>query len=135
MVGFLAWDGPVQQRYEALRAYMLLSRDQQRRATPARFCLGRFTRYGLLGLLDRDPLGKAWGWYTIEARQVELIPVGAVDTSERMTRLYAVLYGLTREIAGGDHNAARGALCTGVYRDAGEGTNDPEPASGYLALR
>ena len=62
--GFLTWDRPAQQRYEALRRSMLLSRGPQR-TSPVPFFLPRFSSYGLLGLLDRDPLGTAWalGWW------------------------------------------------------------------------
>lgn len=90
--GFLAWDGYVQQRYEALRDYMLFPGPRQRRSTSARFCLARFIRYGLLGLLDRDPLGRAWGSRSVDAFQVEMVPVGVADTEERMARLSAILY-------------------------------------------
>ena len=133
--GFLMWDGPVQESYEALRAYMLLPRGQQPQVAPARFYLARFTRYGLLGLLDRDPLGRAWGQYTVETRQVELVPINAVDTTERMARLYAALYRLTTKIPGGDHDAARSALCTGFYGDAGEGADYPESIGSHHTLR
>lgn len=132
---FLLWDGLVQHRYEASRAYMLLPYERRQRTAPARFYLARLTRYGLLGLLDRDPLGRAWGWNIFETRQVELVPIGAADTTERMTRLYAVLYGLITKTAGGDQNAASGTIRTGFYRNAGEGTNNSEPVSVYLAVR
>ena len=134
-VRFLAWDGLAQPRYESLRTFMLLPRDQQQRVTPGRFCLARFNRYGFLGLLDRDPLGRAWGWSNVEAHQVELISIGTANATERMTRLYAVLYKLTTKIAGGDHNATRGTLCTSFYGNAGERADDSEPVSDYLTLR
>ena len=47
---------------------------------PAWFSLQRFQRFGLLGLLDRDPVGNAWGTRTLEPFQVELIPVGTGDS-------------------------------------------------------
>ena len=65
------------------------------RMSPVRFWLGRFDRFGLLGLLDRDPLGQSWGCCTLDSFEVELIPVGTADATERMSRLSAVLYALT----------------------------------------
>jgi hypothetical protein len=134
-ISFLAWDEEVQQRYETLRAYMLLPYDQQQGATPVRFCLARFTRYGFLGLLDQDPLGRAWGWSMVKTHQVELVSIDEADTSERMNRLFAVLYRLTTKIPGGDYNATCGTLRKGFYGNAGERADHPEPASSYHSLR
>ena len=47
-------------------AYALLPHGEQRRTTPARFAVGRLARFGLLGLLDHDPAGGAWGCRTVE---------------------------------------------------------------------
>jgi len=135
VIRFPVWDVLVQQRYENLRTFMLRHRDQQPRVTPRHFCLARFNRYGFLGLLDRDPLGSAWGWSIVEAYQVELISIGAADATERMIRLYPVLHRLVTRIAGGDNNATRGTLCTSFYGNAGKRADDSEPISEYLTLR
>ena len=79
---------------------MLCPGIRQGRSTSARFCLARFIRYGLLGLLGRDPLGKAWGSRSVDAFQVEMVPVGVADTEERMARLSAILYRACEETLG-----------------------------------
>ena len=84
---FVALGGRAQQRYEALRAYMLVPREGRSRASAARFELSRFERFGLLGLLERDPVGEAWRADRVGTFHVEMIPVGTADTADRRTRL------------------------------------------------
>ena len=119
--------GRAQQRYEVLRAYMLVPRDRRRRASAARFELSRFERFGLLGLLQRDPVGEAWRTDRVGTFHVEMIPVGTADAADRRTRLYQFLYQLATGPAGGD-DATRCTVRPRLDRDAGEGANDQEPA-------
>ena len=49
---FWAMGSRAQERYEALRAFMLVPRERRPRASAARFDLSRFERFGLLGLLN-----------------------------------------------------------------------------------
>ncbi|MFQ5879629.1 MAG: hypothetical protein ACE5IZ_05610 [Dehalococcoidia bacterium] len=130
---FLALDGLAQQRYEHLRAYALLGCGEQARTTPARFSLQRFQRFGLLGLLDRDPMGQAWGTRTLERFQVEVIPVGTGDSTERAARLYTLLYDLITA-QGEEHDTSR-PLRPGLYRTAREGGDDPEPVGRHRRVR
>ena len=83
----MALGGRAQLRYEALRAYMLVPRERRARASAARFELSRFERFGLLGLLERDPVGEAWRADRVGTFHVEMIPVGTADTADRRTRL------------------------------------------------
>ena len=130
---FLKWDGRAQGRYEALRAHVLRE-EASRRVTPAQLSLGRVARFGVLGLLDHDPLGTAWGVFAIEQFQVELIPVGTADTSERVARLCAVLFALTTTPQGENH-VARSPVRQSVDRNARERADHSEPVGGYLAVR
>jgi hypothetical protein len=130
---FLALDGLVQRRYEGLRAYALLGRGEQRRTMPAWFSLQRFERFGLLGLLDRDPVGNAWGTRTLERFQVELIPVGTRDSQGRSARLYALLYDLIT-MQGEEHDTSR-PVRPGFHRATREGTDHPEPAGHHHPVR
>jgi hypothetical protein len=133
---FVAIGGRAQQRYEALRAYMLLPRDRRSRASAARFELSRFERFGLLGLLERDPVGEAWRADRVGTFHVEMIPVGTADTADRRTRLYQFLYQLATGVTGpaGGEDASRSTVRSRLDRDAGEGANDQEPARrGYAA--
>lgn len=134
MQSFLAIGGSAQARYEALRAYMLVPPSGRCRTTPLRFMLCRFERFGLLGLLDDDPLGAAWGTSRVEDFEVELIPVGTADASERAARLYAYLVHLLKTTPG-DRNAQRCPLRPSLDGYAGEGSNDPEPVGSDRALR
>ena len=62
--------------------------------SPARFDIGRVERFGLFGLLERDPVGEAWHTSRIEDFQIEVIPVGTADATARTARLYAFLHQL-----------------------------------------
>lgn len=126
----MALGGRAQQRYEALRAYMLVPRDRRPRASAVRFELSRFERFGLLGLLERDPVGEAWRADRVGTFHVEMIPVGTADAADRRTRLYQFLHQLATGVtgpAGGEH-ATRCTIRSRLDRDAGEGANDQEPA-------
>lgn len=123
----MALGGRAQQRYEAVRAYMLLPKDRRSRASAARFEFSRFERFGLLGLLERDPVGEAWRVDRVGTFHVEMIPVGTADAADRRTRLYQFLYQLATRPAGGEH-ATHCTVRPRLDRDAGEGANDREPA-------
>lgn len=94
---FLAMGGRAQERYEALRAFMLVPRERRPRASAARFDLSRFERFGLLGLLERDPVGEAWRAGRVGLFHVEMIPVGTADAADRRARLYSLLHQLSTE--------------------------------------
>src|SRR5438128_3316287 len=115
---FLNLGGPAQERYEDLRSHVFTER-LGHRLTPAQFDLARVARFGVLGLLDNDPLGVTWATHAVDQFDVELIPVGPADASERMARLCAVLYSLTTTPRGGDA-ATRRTVRPCLDGDAGE---------------
>jgi len=131
---FVALGGRAQQRYEVLRAYMLLPREGRPRASAARFELSRFVRFGLLGLLERDPVGEAWRADRVGTFHVEMIPVGTADTADRWTHLYQFVYQLANRPTGGEH-ATRCTVRPRLDQDAGEGANNREPARRRCAGR
>lgn len=131
--GFLAQGGRAQLRYETLREYMLRPAPQRPRASPARFDLDRYERFGLLGLLERDPVGGGWFSSDTAAFDIEVITVGAADGDERRARLVAFLAQLITTPQGGEDDSGC-PLRPGFYRDAGEGANDPEPARRHHAV-
>ncbi len=113
---------------------MLVPKDRRPRTSPARFDLSRFERFGLLGLLERDPVGEAWRSDRVGAFDVEVIPIGTTDAAGRRARFYQFLYQLVTAPEGGLH-ASRGSLRSRLHRDAGEGADDREPARRGYALR
>lgn len=131
--GFLAQGGRAQVRYETLREYMLRPLSQRPRSSPARFDLNRYERFGLLGLLERDPVGEDWFSSDMGAFEVEVIPVATADGDERRTRLVAFLAQLITTPHGGEDDPGC-PLCPSVHRDAGEGANDRQPARGRHAV-
>jgi len=131
---FRLWGGEPQQRYEGLRAYMLLPSDQRPRTTSARFDIGRVERFGLLGLLERDPVGDAWIGGSVGDFQVQLIPVGTANAQDRWGRLFAVLSALLTTTAGETHDSC-GTLRPCIDRNAGEGTDDSESAERDYGIR
>src|SRR5919109_2450199 len=128
---FLALGGRAQQSYEALRSFMLLPNGQRPRSSSARFDLDRFARFGLLGLLECDPVGHAWWSRPSEGFQVGVTPVGTADAHERRARLCAFLFAL----ASGDRDEASRALRPGLDGVAGEGADDPESVGRAAPLR
>ncbi len=130
-VSFGRAGGPAQQRYERVRAYALTPAHQRPRVSPARFDLRRFQRFGLLGLVDGQPLRQRWEACDFE---VHVIPVGAEDAAERRARLYELLTGLVGTPQGGEH-ATGSTVRTGVDGAAGEGGDDREPACRDHAVR
>ena len=90
-VPFAALGGLAQQRYETVRSYMLLPSHERPQTSVARFLLTRVERFGMLGLLDRDPAGHAWGVTAAEPYHVEVVPVGTADAHVRAARLHEVL--------------------------------------------
>src|SRR5919109_2025138 len=130
-LSFLALGGRAQQRYEALRGFMLLPRGQRPRSSSARFDLDRFARFGLVGLLECDPVGHAWWSRPSEGFQVVVTPVGTADAHDRRARLCAFLFAL----ASGDRDEASRPLRPGLDGVAGEGADDPESARRAAPLR
>jgi hypothetical protein len=92
----------------------------------ARFLLARVERFGMLGLLDRDPDGKAWGIAMADRFQVEVVPIGTADARVRVARLYEVLANLIVSRRGGCHDNGC-AVCAGLDGGAGTGAHHPEP--------
>jgi hypothetical protein len=123
--------GSAQQRYERVRAYALTPSHERPRVSPAQFDLRRFQRFGLLGLVDGQPLRRRWEASDFE---VHVIPVGAEDAAERRTRLCELLAGLVMAPQGGEH-ATDSTVRTGVDGAAGEGGDDREPAGRDHAVR
>lgn len=126
--------GRAQERYEALRAFMLVPRERRPRASAARFDLSRFERFGLLGLLERDPVGEAWRAGRVGPFHVEMIPVGTADAADRRARLYQFLHQLATRPTGGE-DASGSPVRPRLDRDAGEGADHREPARRGYALR
>lgn len=131
---FMTLGGRAQKRYEGLRAFMLLPRQQRCRTSAARFDLSRVERFGLLGLLERDPMGEAWRSDRVGSFHVEVIAVGSVDAAARQTRLYQFLSQLVRGPEG-ETDDTRGCLRSGLDGDARERANDREPARRRRSLR
>lgn len=126
--------GEPQTRYEALRAYMLLPSVQRPRTTPVRFDIGRVDRFGLLGLLECDPVGTEWVGGRVGGFQVQLIPVGTATAHDRWARLLTVLSDLVTTSAGGTHDPCC-ALRPRLDRNAGERTDDSQPTERDHAVR
>ena len=49
----------------------MLPRFERPRTSPARFDTGRVERFGLLGLLERDPVGQEWAATMVDGFQVQ----------------------------------------------------------------
>ena len=123
--------GSAQQRYERVRAYALIPTQDRPRVSPAQFDLRRFQRFGLLGLVDGQPLRRRWEAADFE---VHVIPVGAEDAAERRARLYELLAGLVTPRQEGE-NATGSTVRTGLDGASGEGGNNREPACRDHAVR
>jgi hypothetical protein len=106
---------------------MLLPSRDRSRTSVARFLLARVERFGMLGLLDHDPEGKAWGIAMAGRFHVEVVPVGTADARVRVARLYEVLADLIVSRRGGRYDNGR-TVCSGLDGVAGTGANHPEPA-------
>jgi hypothetical protein len=130
----MALGGRAQKRYESLRAYMLVPKQQRCRTSAARFDLSRFERFGLLGLLERDPIGEAWRSDRVGSFHVEVIAVGSADAAARRARLYQFLYQLASGPEG-DTDDSRSCLRSRVDGHARERANDCEPARRRYSLR
>ena len=111
---------------------MLLPVHQRPRTSSARFDLDRYQRCGVLGLLDRDPVGKGWFWSVSGALEVEVIAVGSGDGGERRVRLLGFLAQLLEPVQGGEH-ASGGPLRSCVHRYAGKGADHPQSACRHHA--
>ena len=105
-----------------MRAYALTDPSQRPRVSPAQFDLRRFQRFGLLGLVDGQPLrrGSVGGDF-----EIHVIPLGAEDVRERLTRLCELLGGLLRNPQGGEDATGR-TVREGLDGPAGEGGDDGE---------
>jgi len=112
---------------------MLLPERQRPRISPALFDLDRYQRFGVLGLLDHDPVGDGWFWSVHGALQVEVIAVGSADSGERRGRLLALLAQLIDPAQGGE-DASGSPLRSRFHRDAGEGADHPQSARRHHAV-
>jgi hypothetical protein len=130
-IPFASAGGSAQQRYESVRAYALTPANGRPRVSPAQFDLRRFHRFGLLGLVDGQPLRRRWEAADFE---VHVIPIGTEDAAERQARLYELLAGLVTTPQGGE-DATGCTVRTGLDGAAGEGRNDREPACRDHAVR
>lgn len=117
-----------------MRDFSLQPKERRPRTSAARFDLSRFERFGLLGLLERDPVGAAWRSDQVGSFHVEVIPVGTTDAVERRDRLCHFLHQLASGPEG-NTDASRSALRARLDRDAGEGADDREPTRRGYALR
>jgi hypothetical protein len=113
---------------------MLLPSLQRPRTTPVRFDIGRVERFGLLGLLERDPVGAEWAGGIVGDFQVQLIPVGTALVHDRWACLLTVLSDLIAMSPGGTHDPCC-ALRPRLNRNAGERTDHSEPAERDHAVR
>jgi hypothetical protein len=109
---------------------VLLDPARRPRISPERFDLERFRRFGLLGLVDQHPTRE-----TTDAFEVQLMPLGTDDASDRWARLCELLAGLVTQPEGGEPDATSCPVRAGFDGVAGEGADDPEPACRHHALR
>lgn len=127
----MVWPGPgdaAAERYERLRAYVLVPAAGRRRASPAQFDLHRFQRRGLLGLVDPA----SWSGTGSGGRfDVRVLAIETADARERWDRLCDLVVGLVK--GGGD--ATSGTVCASLDGVAGEGADDPQPVGRHHALR
>jgi hypothetical protein len=108
----------------------LLDPVERPRISPERFDLERFGRFGLLGLVDERPTRRADDRF-----EVQVIPLGTEDASDRWARLCELLAGLVTQPEGGEPDATSCPVRAGIDGLAGEGADDPEPARGHHGLR
>lgn len=131
---FLQAGGEGQDRYEALRKFILLPVLQRPRTSPICFDLRRYERHGLLSFLARDPVGESWGACTRDSFEVHVVPVGTSNARHGWAQLLDFLGHMVTATEGGK-NDARCAVRPCLDRNAGEGTDDSEPAGKYRAVR
>jgi hypothetical protein len=97
--------------------------------SPEQFDLRRFNRFGLLGLVEY-----VFRRGEIASFDIEVVPIGAEDAEDRLSRLFALLAGLLdRPEGGGD--ATGSAVRPGLDGSSGAGADDPEPARRRDAIR
>jgi hypothetical protein len=107
-------DCPARDRYERLRAYVLLDPAERPRTSAAQFDLRRFNRFGVLGL--GDGVGVRCDSTDLEIR---LLAIGAEDAEDRRTRLCELLAGMLIRPEQGGGDATGCAVRSGFHRASG----------------